>query len=209
MLPSIPSVAAMPTSPVAILNDSSITVFETTYPYIASAYGIAVGVCFGRISVQCFPSPMAKAESVGLCGSRNPVGHVGDDLHFPLDDRRLALWVFFPVGWPFDPASTGLIQRQPRKRFQQQEQREPILCKRDDGIQRCGKHCRSRWKHSWHRRTRCRKSSLWTTRPPTERERDAGGAVSASDGSADDREPRCCWGVARLDFHMQRSIKRV
>ncbi len=99
--------------------------FETTYPYIASAYGLAVGVCFVGFLFSAFRAPMAKAESVGPRGSRNPVGQTSVVMIFtlPLDDRRLASGFSFPVGLAVRSCFNGSgSKRQPRrKRFQQQD----------------------------------------------------------------------------------------
>lgn len=86
-------------SPVAILNDSSITVFETTYPYIASAYGIAVGVCFVGFLFSAFRALWRKQSQLAYAAAGILLGiSVVMIFTLPLDDRRLALWVFFPVG---------------------------------------------------------------------------------------------------------------
>jgi hypothetical protein len=86
-------------SPVAILNDSSVTVFETTYPYIAAAYGIPVGLCLVGFLISAFRALWRKQSQLANAAAGILLG-IGVVMIFtlPLDDRRLALWAFFPLG---------------------------------------------------------------------------------------------------------------
>jgi len=86
-------------SPVAILNDSTVTVFETTYPYLAAAYGISAGLCFVGFLFSAFRALCRKRSQLAYAATGILLG-IGVVMIFalPLNDRRLALWVFFPVG---------------------------------------------------------------------------------------------------------------
>jgi hypothetical protein len=78
---------------------SSATIFETTYPQIAAEYGIATSVCLiGFLSTALYVVWRQKSllgyVGVGILIAIGVVMVVT----LPLQDRRLACWVCFPIG---------------------------------------------------------------------------------------------------------------
>lgn len=86
-------------SPTVFKQEGNTTLFETTYPYVAAAYGIAVALCLvGFLATTLYR----------LWRLRSPLGHaalgilVGMSVvmifTLPLIDRRLGCWAWFPIG---------------------------------------------------------------------------------------------------------------
>lgn len=86
-------------SPVATVQDSKVTFIETTYPYFAAAYGIAVALCFVGFLFSALHVAWRQQGQLGYAAVGILVGiSVVMIFTLPLNDRRLACWAFFPVG---------------------------------------------------------------------------------------------------------------
>jgi len=98
-------------NPVVLNQDTTVTIFETTYPYFAAEYGIATGLCFVGF--------LFSALYV-VWRTRSPLGYVAVGIlvgisivmifSIPLNDRRLACWVFFPVGLAVRARSGAVLE---------------------------------------------------------------------------------------------------
>jgi hypothetical protein len=86
-------------SAVAIVQDSNVTVFETTYPYFAAVYGFAVAVCFIGFLFSALRFVWRKRDQLGYAAVGILIG-IGVVMVFtlPLNDRRLSCWALFPLG---------------------------------------------------------------------------------------------------------------
>jgi hypothetical protein len=86
-------------SPTVFNQESNVTVLETTYPYLAAAYGIVVALCFLGFLISTLyrlwrlQSPLAHAALGILVGMA-----VVMIFALPLMDRRLGCWAWFPIG---------------------------------------------------------------------------------------------------------------
>jgi O-Antigen ligase/Glycosyltransferase family 87 len=86
-------------SRLALSKNNNVTIFETTYASLAASYGIPALSCFfGFLLAAMRFSWRAKSNlSYSVVGILIAMAVVML-LAIPLDDRRLACWVFFPVG---------------------------------------------------------------------------------------------------------------
>lgn len=86
-------------SPVVNLQNSNLILFETTYPYFASAYGIATSLCFVGFLFRTLRFVWRRQDRLAFAAVGILVG-IGVVMIFtlPLTDRRLACWAFFPIG---------------------------------------------------------------------------------------------------------------
>lgn len=86
-------------SPGALNQNSNVIIFETTYPYLAAEYGISVGLCFVGFLLSALYAVWRTHSPLGYAAIGILVGiSVVMIFTLPLNDRRLACWVFFPVG---------------------------------------------------------------------------------------------------------------
>jgi hypothetical protein len=86
-------------SPVALKQDSNVFVFETTYPYLAAAYGIAVVLSFAGFLLSALHVVRRNQSQLGYSAIGILVGmSLVMIFTLPLNDRRLACWAFFPLG---------------------------------------------------------------------------------------------------------------
>lgn len=86
-------------NPLDLLQHSSETIIETTYPYFAAEYGIAVALCFVGFLLSALRSVWRRHSQLGYAATGILVGiSVVMIFALPLNDRRLAFWAFFPVG---------------------------------------------------------------------------------------------------------------
>jgi hypothetical protein len=86
-------------NPIVLNEDTTVTIFETTYPYFAAEYGIATGLCFVGFLFSALYVVWGTRSRLGYMAAGILVGiSVVMIFTIPLDDRRLACWVFFPVG---------------------------------------------------------------------------------------------------------------
>ena len=86
-------------SPMNLKANSNTTILETTYPYLAAAYGIAVAI----LLIGFLASALHRMWKM-----HSPLGHaalgilVGTAVvmvsSLPLTDRRLGCWLWFPIG---------------------------------------------------------------------------------------------------------------
>jgi len=84
---------------VAFKENSNVTIFETTYPYFAAAYGATVALCFVGFLFSALRFIRRKQGELGYVAIGILVGiSVVMIFTLPLNDRRLACWAFFPVG---------------------------------------------------------------------------------------------------------------
>jgi len=86
-------------SPVSFKQNTNTILFETTYPYVAAAYGIVVALCLLGFLMSTFflllrvESPLGHAALGILVGMATVMVFT-----LPLIDRRLGCWAWFPVG---------------------------------------------------------------------------------------------------------------
>ena len=86
-------------NPVVLNQDTTVTIFETTYPFVAAEYGIATGLFFVGFLFSALYVVWGTRSRLGYVASGILVGiSIIMIFTIPLDDRRLACWVFFPVG---------------------------------------------------------------------------------------------------------------
>lgn len=86
-------------NPGALNQNSNATIFETTYPYLAAEYGIVVGTCFVAFLFSATCSVWRIQSRLGYAALGILIGiSVVMIFALTLNDRRLAYWVFFPVG---------------------------------------------------------------------------------------------------------------
>jgi len=85
--------------PRALKEDSSVTLFETTYPDLAAEYGIVVPLCFVGFLFSSLHVVWRQQGQLGYAAVGILVGiSVVMIFTLPLNDRRLACCAFFPVG---------------------------------------------------------------------------------------------------------------
>jgi hypothetical protein len=97
-------------SPLALLKDRNALIFETTYPYFAAEYGIPAALCFVGFLLSGFRSVWRKQDRLAYAAVGILIGiSVVMIFTLPLNDRRLACWVFFPVGLAIRARSGGEI----------------------------------------------------------------------------------------------------
>ena len=96
-------------SPVAIVEDSNITVFETTYPYFAAAYGAAAALTFIGFLFSALHCLWRRHDQLSYAAIGMIIGiSVVMVFTLPLNDRRLAYWAFFPIGLAVRPCISAL-----------------------------------------------------------------------------------------------------
>jgi len=85
--------------PLAIKEDSNLSVFETTYPAVAAEYGILSALCLFGFSVSALYLVWRNHSAIGYAALGILAGMViVMVITLPLHDRRLAPWAWFPIG---------------------------------------------------------------------------------------------------------------
>jgi hypothetical protein len=98
-------------NPIVLNQDTTVTIFETTYPYFAAEYGIATGVCFVGFLFSALYVVWGTRSRLGYVAAGILVGiSIVMIFAIPLNDRRLACWVFFPVGLALRARSGKVIE---------------------------------------------------------------------------------------------------
>jgi|HubBroStandDraft_2_1064218.scaffolds.fasta_scaffold05699_2 hypothetical protein len=86
-------------SPTGFKQQGNVTLFETTYPYVASAYGIVVALCFVGFLASAGHRLWRVQSQLGHTALGILVGmSVVMIFTLPLIDRRLGCWAWFPIG---------------------------------------------------------------------------------------------------------------
>lgn len=95
-------------SPEGLKQDTNLTIFETTYPYLSAEYGIAAVLCFIGFLVSALYRVLRKRCQLGYAAAGIIVGMgIIMVLTLPLRDRRLAAWALLPIGMAVRSATRG------------------------------------------------------------------------------------------------------
>jgi hypothetical protein len=95
--------------PLASKEVSNVPVFETTYPALASEYGIAAVLCFVGFLFSVLYLAWREQSQLGYMAVGILVGiSLVMIVTLPLHDRRLDCWVWFPVGMAVKSCLNGV-----------------------------------------------------------------------------------------------------
>lgn len=99
-------------NPQNLKRDTNLTIFETTYPYVAAEYGIAASLCLVGFFFSALFLLWRKQSQLGYAVSGILVGmSVVMVITLPLRDRRLSAWALLPIGMAVQSAICRVTPR--------------------------------------------------------------------------------------------------
>jgi hypothetical protein len=99
-------------SPMSGYEIANPIIFETTYPAIAAAYGIAAALCFAGFLFGTGRLAWQNKSLQGYCGLGILLAMVVImAFTLPLNDRRLASWALFPIGLAVRSATVSIRRK--------------------------------------------------------------------------------------------------